>query len=259
MPNIDSITPVLYTGDMPYHVDFDNLPLSRILARQDLINLAVDQYTAILKDAVGSAGSLSNRLNQSIQNDGNLKSSAIDSSLHKIGAHTDGDYDGISYVRMKEEERNKLLNIEDQANLLKVLADDNLIENGTLELVDSDTVSWTYISSNKLKAEFAFPVEAAHNHYYNLTPVHSNLTTPDYKNYKTTSLSTAFVDGSLKVYINGIRIFHDVEVYVYSTGGPSGNWYSTKFTPNHSSGTFQLSRTISASDVIKIDFDILLT
>lgn len=259
MPNIDSINPVLYTGDMPYHVDYDNLPLIRILARQDLINLAVDQYTAILKDAIGSAGSLSNRLSQSIHDNGDLKTVAINDALHNIGYHSDGQYSGIEYVRMKLDERNKLETIEEDANLLKLQVDNNLIDNGTVQLIDSDTVTWVYESSNKIKAEFAFPTSAAHQHYSGLTPVHSNIITPDYKNYKSTSLSTPYIDGSLKVYINGIRIFSDIDVYVYSSGSPSGTWYATKFTPNYSAGTFVLSRTIASSDVIKIDFDISLT
>lgn len=260
MPNIDNIQPVLYTGSMPYHVDYDNLPLTRILARQNLLNLSVEQYTAILKDSVGSAGSLSNRLAQSINDDGSLKVNAINESLHNIGYHSDGNYDGIDYVRMKLEEREKLELIDDEANSLKIKVGEDTLDNGTLEILDTDTISWTYEAPNKISAEFAFPTSAAHEHHYGLTPVHSNISTPNYINYKTTSVSTPFIEDSLKVFINGIRIFEDVSTYVYTySSGPSGSWTSTNFTANHLSGTFYLNRAISASDIIKIDFDRSLT
>lgn len=260
MPNIDNITPVLYSGMMPYHINYDNLPLIRILARQDLLNLSVEQYTEILKDSVGSAGSLSNRLNQSINDDGSLKADAVDETLHNIGYHTDGEYDGVNYVRMKLEEQQKLSLIANEANSLKVKVGEDTLESGTLEILDTDSVSWTYEAPNKISAEFAFPTTAAHEHHYGLTPVHSNISTPDYINYKSTSVSTAFMEDSLRVFINGIRIFEDVQTYVYTfSSGPSGTWTATYFTPDHAAGTFYLNRAISSNDIIKIDFNRSLT
>lgn len=260
MPNINNIVPVLYTGLMPYHINYDNLPLIRILARQDLLNLSVEQYTEILKNSVGSAGSLSNRLNQSIENDGSLKVAAMNEALHNIGHHEDGEYSGVNYVRMKLEEQEKLALIDDEANSLKIKVGEDTLDNGTLEILDTDTISWVYTAPNKISAEFAFPTTAAHEHHYGLTPVHANISIPNYTNYKSTSVSTTFVEDSLKVFINGIRIFEDVQTYVYTfSSGPSGTWTATSFTPNHAAGTFYLNRAISSTDVIKIDFDRSLT
>jgi len=260
MPRIDLITPVEYNSLWPYNSNYDNLPLKYILARQDLINLAVDQSEEILRNSVGTAGSLSNRLNQSLEEDGSLKTTAVDESLHNIGAHEDGTYESIDYVRMKADERDKLELIADEATSLKIqfetVSTTVLFENETVEFQDSETVQWTVTVPNIITANLAFPATAAHEHNYDLVPVHDNLLTPDYINYKSTSGAIAYIEGSLRVYINGIRISENVDVYVYvADSGPSGTWYATSFTPDAENGTFALSRAIDASDVITIDFD----
>ncbi len=256
MPNIDNITPVFYSALMPYHVDYDNLPLTNIFARQELMNLSIEQYATILRNSIGSSGSLSNRLNQSIADDGSLKIDAVNDVLHNIGYHSDGTYDGIDYVRMKLSERAKLTLIQSESNKLNIQINEDVFENGTLEFKNTDTISWTFTSPNEISADFAFPTEAAHEHHYGLTPVHANLSTPDYTNYKTTSVSTSFLENTLAIFINGIRIYEDVSTYVYNNSvGPSGSWLATNFTSNPSSGTFYLNRAISSLDVIKIDFN----
>lgn len=256
MPNIDNITPVFYDALMPYHVDYDNLPLVNIFARQELMNLSIEQYATILRNSTGSAGSLSNRLNQSIEQDGNLKIDAVNEILHNIGYHSDGNYDGTDYVRMTLSERDKLELIQDESNNLKVKVGEDVLENGILEIEDTDSITWTYTAPNKISADFAFPTEAAHEHFYGLTPVHANISVPDYTNYKTTSVSTSFVEGTLVVFINGIRIYKDVSTYVYNNSiGPSGSWLSTSFASDPLSGTFVLNRAINSSDIVKIDFN----
>jgi hypothetical protein len=95
MPNINSIMPVLHDGNQPYHVHYDNLPLKNILTRIDLVNAQVDINSQILRGSSGSSGSLNNRLAVSLENNGKLKSSSVDQSLHNIGAHLDGEYEGI--------------------------------------------------------------------------------------------------------------------------------------------------------------------
>lgn len=260
MPRIDSITPVQYDGLWPYHSQYDNLPLKYINARTDLINAAVDNIEDILDDAKGTAGSLSNRLNQSIDEDGSLLSVAVDDALHNIGYHEDGSYEGISYVRMTADERTKLDNISDGATALAVefetISGTYLFNDATLSFEDSPTITWLLNDVNTITANFAFPADAAHRHYYDLVPVHANLMTPDYTNYKSTSLSTVYVEGTLRVYINGIRLSENSNIYVYkATDGPTGDWFATTFTSDASSGTFTLSRAIDSSDVITIDFD----
>lgn len=250
MPNIDSILPTKHSGDQPYHADYDNIPLSALEARIDLVNRALDQVDEIIRNSSGASGNLSARLNQSINLDGSLKSTAIDEASHKISQHVEDD-DGVI---MTPEERAKLANIHDNANVLNVIVNEIAITTESINLENSDSVTWSLESPNILKAEFAFPASAAHRHYYSLIPVHFSLSTPDFKKYKTTSVSTTFIEGSLRVYINGIRIFEDQEVYVYNNI-PSNSWIKTKFTPDHSNGLFELNRNLTSNDIVTIDFD----
>ena len=66
-----------------------------------------------------------------------------------------------------------------------------------------------------------------------------------------------YVENSLRVYINGVRLNEDDLVYVPSAAA-SPTFTQLKFTENFSAGTFALSSAITAADVIKIDFDISL-
>ena len=66
MPRIELIPEVLYDGLHPYNYNYDNLPLRNILDRQTIMNLAIDLNSDILRDSVGSAGTLANRLSQTI-------------------------------------------------------------------------------------------------------------------------------------------------------------------------------------------------
>jgi len=282
MPNISLIPEVLYDPLQPYQWIYDNLPLENILLRQELINTAVDINTNILVDSIGTAGTLSNRLNQSLEDSGYLKISAIDVSDHNIAFHADGvrtltasDISLIDpldvyqlpsivpFVRMLEAERDKLLLVSDEATSLRLqlftedISNTVLFDDEIVELVDTDTISWEIEEPNKIKARMTFPSSAAHSHNYNLTPVHANIVTPDYINYKTTSVSTVYVENSLRVYINGARLNEDDLVYVPSAAA-SPTFTQLKFTENFSAGTFALSGAITAADVIKIDFDISL-
>lgn len=261
MPNIDLINEVLHDPMHPYHFEFDNLPLKNILKRQEIINYAVDNNEQTLRESQGTQGSLSNRLNQSIDPDGSLKTEAINDALHHIGAHEEGDYLGTEYVIMTQDERNKLTNIADEAtNIIfdfdfEGISTTTTIDSGTLSIQPSETIEWYLYAPNIIKARTTFPSTAVHNHFYSLTPVHVNIGSPDYINYKTTSVATAFIEDSLRIYINGIRIFEDEEVYVYGDDGPDGTWALISFTPDHDNGTFELSRAISVDDIIMIDFD----
>jgi len=257
VPRIELIDVPLYDPLDPYHFEFDNLPLESLILRQELINDAVENNRKIMNDAIGTAGTVANRLNQSIEDNGDLKTSAIDDALHSIEYHTDSD----DYVRMTSTERAKLALIDDESNLLtlrvelneSISSDDIVIDTGEVVLTDTATVSWEVTAPNKLKANLTFPAEAAHKHYYDLNPIHSNTTSPDYTNYKVTTSSTAFTEGSLRVYINGTRLSQYQSVYVPDAITDSQSLI--KFTPNHSSGTFALSAAITEDDVIRIDFD----
>lgn len=257
MPRIELIPEVYYQPQDPYHWEVDNLPLKNIIRRQNLINLSVDNILEQIRDAIGTQGSISNRFNQSLNADGSLKSTAIDAALHSIEDHADTD----DYVRMTRAQSEKLDLIAGEATNLAIQVDTDgsssvLFDAGVVEIHASDSVTPIITAPNILTFELAFPVAAAHQHYYGSTPVHEDLMDPDYINYKVDSVPSAFVEDSLRVFINGMRIFSDVEVYV---PGPLADdpWTLLSFTPDHDNGLFVLSSAISEDDVIKIDYDIL--
>ena len=263
MPNISSIPQVLYEPDQPYHYLYDNLPLRNILTRIGLVNIQVDTNTDMLRGAAGTVGSLNARLEVSLNQNGTIKASAVDSSLHGIGRHTDGKgSDGVEYVRMKAEERAKLGSVESQANRLVVEVDDQFptvgasatISSGTLKLKGSSSILLDFQSPNTVRFHSAFPSETMHRHNYGLTPVlQGSSSSSSGSLYATTSVSTRYMEGTLRVYVNGVRLFRS-NVPVPNTSG-------TAFIPtrivseNNSDGTFLLNRALSGSDVIRIDFD----
>ena len=102
-----------------------------------------------------------------------------------------------------------------------------------------------------------FPASAAHQHNYGKTPVHVNLVTPDYINYKVNSVASAYIDESLRIVINGVRIFEDDSVYI---PGPlvDDPWTLIAFTSDSTNGAFELSTAITDDDIIKVDYDISL-
>lgn len=256
MPRIELIPEVLYGPNDPIYWEIDNLPLKSIITRQNLINLSLDNVLEQMRNAIGTQGSLSNRLNQSIDADGNLKTSAVDSTMHSIEAHEDTD----DYVRMTKVQSDKLETIADNAKdfSVSIYTDDVTsvdFEEGVLKIKASSSVTPIFESPDVLKFDLAFPEAAAHQHYYGLTPVHSDSLDPDYINFKVNSIASEFVENTLRVTINGVRIYSDVEIYV---PGALVNdpWTLMSFTPDHSNGTFELSSAISEEDIIRIDFDI---
>lgn len=262
MPNINSIPEVLYEPNQPYHYYYDNLPLRNILTRIGLVNIQVDTNTDIIRGAAGTAGTVDARLSVSLEPNGAIKVSAVDSLNHGIGNHTDGDGpDGVAYVRMTAEERAKLSLVQSEANKIVVEVDDSYptvgeyvtISDGTVRLKGSSTVFFDFEAPNVITAHSAFPPDTAHRHHYGLQPANQNASTPDYKNFKTTSVATPYDEGSLRVYVNGVRL--------YSTSVPVPNQAGDAFVPTHvesesyTGGHFALNRALSASDVIRIDFD----
>ena len=260
MPDIEKIPEVLQNAENPYHYVYDNLPLENILARQRIINLQVDNNSQDLRLASGTAGTLSNRINVSVASDGSLKVSQLDAALHSIGAHADGEWLGVEYVRMTQDERDKLDLISDEATALLVqfntVSTDVLFTDTTVEFEDSDTVSWSVTAPNKVKANLGFPASAAHQHFYDRIPANVTPSIPNYTDFKSTSVATPFTSGTLRVYVNGVRIPEGSPgVYVPPASGPNGTWKVTYFSATPTSGTFSLNRAITASDVIRIDFD----
>lgn len=255
MPNLDNIPVPLYQPEDPYHYEYDNKPIEGLIERVARVNDAVDINSNILRGSIGSAGTLSNRLAQSLEDSGELKVEAVDSVMHHIANHTDGD----GYVRMTDDERDKLSLIASEATNLvidiEVISNTVTIDEGVLTFAPSDSVTWRYTNS-KLYADMAFPVEAAHEHHYDITPVAQNLITPDYKNYKTTSVNTPYVSGSLRVYVNGVRVPKDPDEVYIPGSTPSESWVQNSVVEDDPDvGEFSLTTAITSSDLIKIDFD----
>jgi hypothetical protein len=257
MPRIELVDVPLHDALDPYHFRFDNLPLQAMIVRQGIINDAVDINKQIMTESIGTQGTLANRLAQSIEDDGSLKIAAIDSALHSIEEHADT----VTYVRMTKSERDKLALIDDESNELTlriefddaITTDDIAFTSGEVIIEDTSTVTWEVAAPNKLRANLGFPIAAAHQHYYDLKPVHVNTVTPDYLNYKVTTVSTVFVSGSLRIHVNGIRISEFEEVFV--PDAITDTQSLLEFTPTATSGTFVLSRAITDDDIIRIDFD----
>lgn len=269
MPNINSIPEVLYEPNQPYHYIYDNLPLRNILTRIGLVNIQVDTNSDIIRGAAGTAGSIDARMSVSLTGDGSLKTSAVDSSAHGIGHHSDGKGpDGVDYVRMTAEERAKLDFVQEEANKLVFEVEDSfptvgepvVISEGSVRLKGSSTVFFDFEAPNTIRAHSAFPPDAAHRHHYSRQPANLNPSEPDYKNFKTTSVGTAYEEGSLRVYVNGVRIC-SVAVPVSSQSTSSSSSSSLSFVPtyieseDHSEGAFVLNRSLNQNDVIRIDFD----
>lgn len=265
MPRLELIPNVYYQSNDPIHWEYDNLPLKSIVGRLDMVNNALDGIIVQVRDAIGTQGTMSNRLNQSINADGSLKSTAIDDSLHSIEEHADTD----DYVRMTSDERDKLAQVADGATDVSLIVGDGTSEvqftAGAVRLAASSTITPTVEAPNSIKLELAFSSDSAHQHYYGLTPVHTDIVSPDYTNYQVNSLSSPFMESSLRVYINGIRIFEDTGALVdnfevYTPGELVDDaWTLMSFISNHANGTFQLSSAITSDDVLKIDFDLALT
>jgi hypothetical protein len=274
VPQLELYPVPLYNPLHPNHWEYDNLPLQSLIDRDEAINGELENNSSILRDAIGTQGTLANRLNQSINEDGSLKATAIDEALHNIAEHEDGSKEltsdeiddievlgyvvsnPVPYVRMLEAERDKLALIASEATNLSIEVETPsnvvLFEDGVVTFAPSDSVTWQ-ISSGKIKANLGFPLEAAHRHYYDMEPV-----TSDYIEFTVNSISTAFIEGSLRVYINGVRLSSEVDIYVPGNL-VSDSWVLISFTPSPEDGSFTLSTEITEDDIIRIDFDVALT
>lgn len=242
MPNI-SLVPVPHFSPLsPYHFTTDNLPIEGLETQIYLVNSQVDINQNDIEGSIGTAGTLANRLNQSLEESGDLKAAAIDEALHSIAEHAD---EG-GFVRMTDAERTKLSSIEDESTKLNISLESissTLLWpeiDDTFSLYDSDTIAWRYAGGN-VYADTTFSKSLITTKNYNVNPVNvsGNI------NFKTSSINTAYVAGSLRVYVNGLRLCKN------ST--PIGGFYFTEDDPTI--GTFDLNTALESGDVIRIDFD----
>jgi hypothetical protein len=280
MPQIELVDVPLYQPNQPYNHQIDNIPIQGLIDRILLVNGQVDVDANVLREAVGSVGSLAARLAASLNDDGSLKTSAVDAAEHNIAHHIDGSIiisgTPYSYVRMTADERAKLDLIDNEAtdltlrveiettpsnisNLSTTEIDEVIYQGGQVTLRPTDAIKWRIDVDGALLADTTFPAAARHRHYYDVTPTHQNTLSPDYKNYK---VIYAYKEGTMRVYVNGVRLSQTVEVMVPTIYGMSGpTWIPLKFTEDTasssvvSSGKFSLSSSITASEDIRVDFD----
>ncbi len=259
MPDIDLIPIPSYQPLQPYYWTYDNLPLEAINQREQIINNAVDTNSEILRASIGSAGSLNVRLDQSLLPNGDLRTDKINQALHNIGAHEDGQYDGVDYVRMTLSEREKLALIASEAKNITLqvdlISEVVFFSDGPVIFENSSTISFTVAQPNRISADVTVGLQNAHRHFYGIAP-QSTALTPDYINY-ITGLNVSYTQGSLRVYINGTRIYSDTEVY-YAPAIPTRSWTVNKFTETTNGLGFYLSYAIKSDDIIRIDFDLPL-
>lgn len=283
MPDLSKLPVPKYDPLHPYHWEYDNVPIDVLALRDELINGELENHAEILRDASGNQGTVDNRLNQSLEQDGSLKASAIDDAAHNIAEHSDGskvvdtlelDYyndtlnypdviNPVPFVRMLEAERAKLALIASEATNItfeiETPSNTLVVEEGRIYLGASEGIEWDVTApvppstSVTIKPVLTIPIEFAHRHYYDLEPI-----TTDYINYKVTSVNTPYVEGSLRVYINGVKLTSDAQVYVPGNV-MTEDWSLNSFTPDHEAGTFELYAAITADDIIRIDFDIALS
>jgi hypothetical protein len=237
----------------------------------------VDINADILRGASGSAGSLNARLDKSLDAAGNVKTDAVDDANHGIASHMDGD----GFVRMTDNERAKLQGVLSEANKLEIEIEDyepgsnNFVtlppsgSNGVLKFRSSSTIFMEFQNPDTVRLHSVFPPDAAHRHNYNLIPAYDIPSEPTFKNYRTTAVNTPFKADSLRVYVNGMRItgvpvkvlnYLSAPVTIPNSGGiavfPATAWINTHIaSENPEGGTFELNRSLSPSDVIRIDFD----
>jgi len=289
MPDLSKLPVPKYDPLHPYHWEYDNVPIEVLALRDQLINGELENHAEILRDASGNQGTISNRLNQSLEEDGSLKDSAIDEAVHNIAEHSDGsktvsDEDleyyndtlgytveqPVSFVRMLEAERSKLTLIASEATNIRFEvetdSDSLIIEEGQIYLGASESIQWDVTApvppSNAVTIKPVYN-KPAHSHYYDIEPIIDE-DDDDNLNYKVNSLSTPYKEGSLRVYINGVKLTADAEIHVPKRLDDNGlgtdaDWVLNSFTPDHAAGTFELTTAIAENDIIRVDFDVVLT
>lgn len=294
MPDLTKLPVPQHQANQPYHWTYDNLPLKTLADRDEVINNAVDKQTQVLNEAAGTQGNIANRLSQSLDEDGNLKSYAVDESAHNIAEHTDGSKtvdaseldhinstlgysevtNPVSFVRMLESERDKLslipgdatsVSIEFCTDALCTPSNIVLFDQGKIQFLPSSFITWEVgVGPNTVKPILSTSLQFAHRHYYDIEPTLTDALT---KEYDASGSSVPYIEGSLRVYVNGTRLSSEYEVFYplnpsdIDWGSASGmlKGGSNKYTPDHENGKFTLLNALSEDDVIRVDFDVALS
>lgn len=280
MPNLDNLGVPRYQSGHPYHYTYDNAPLEVLEQRDVLINDQVDAQGLILEESAGTQGTLANRLNQFVDDDGNLLVAAMDEAEHGIAAHTDGD----GFVRMTDAERAKLETVASGATDITFSIETDtetiIIDSGQISLVGSTDIRWVVTTGPVVTAE-VINYPRAHIHFYeiipDLDPIDDTLYTIPFDGLLDEAdpldgTLTQFRDGSLAVYVNGVRLNQTTPIYYPSTQPVTltptdddysipaetiivKDWKLNKFTVGVGLDSFTLDTALSEGDVIFVDFE----
>jgi hypothetical protein len=281
--NLNEIDGVpLYKPSDPYHYDFDNKPIKSLVERDNILLGLINKNTKLLRDSAGDLGELPIRLNQSIDSLGNLKPDSVDSVLHNIANHTDGRkeisedevlyYESLGYavpnnpkfVRMLEDERSKLSQVESQANNIKISVEQEdgdyyVFENGIVKIQNSNTIDCEVTCDNSIKFHSKFPVDVAHQHYYGIEPHSDNS-----KDYKVNGIPK-FKENSLRVFINGTRVQlcdGDCQNRTFTSyptfQGGNVLWRTIYFVEDSQNASFSFSDFLNPTDQVLVDYDVVL-
>lgn len=280
MPNLNGVPVPQYQANQPYHHSYDNLPLKALEKRDELINNVVDIHSVVLNDSSGTQGTLANRLAQSLQDNGDLHDYAVDQTQHNIAEHTDGSKsvsldelnnyitlgyavsNPVGFVRMLEAERDKLALVSDEATNLSIQIEtiSNIItvDDGTFKIADSSDIEWQTEEVSpgdyRFKPVLKISTTFAHEHNYDLAPI---LLTPGGVTYKVNTVASPYMENTLRVYVNGVRLSKGTNIYFPDS--TAENWSLNFYTEDYANGRFSLNSAIDPSDVIRVDFDISLT
>lgn len=275
MPDLGALPVPRYQSDQPYHYEYDNVPLKTLEDRDNLINAAVDRHEVIFENCAGTQGTLSSRLNQFVDADGNLIPAAVDESLHSIAEHTDASKtvlsgeltayqllgfpsltNPVSFVRMLEVERLKLANSSDNATNL-VIDVDVFPASIIPTVIPSVTPSFTTVTfgdvggsmptlrlteSDSILWTYESPNKVRAELKLSTAFAHRHFynLTPiliSGTTYKVTTVSTPYIADSLRVFVNGLRLT------------------TSDYTEQPSLGRFTLTSPLLIGDIMRIDFD----
>ena len=260
----------LYQPLWPYNHYYDNLPIEDLANQLFVVNTQASLTEQALESSIGSAGTLAARLAVALEDNGSLRASAVDGAIvdgtsdtgHNIAMHQDGvDGGGTAYVRMLYNERATLENIVSGSTKLPlnisvyspVLGTPTPVPVGTgLTIGNSDTITWSLSETNIATANAAYTFWLTGGKIYNATPSGSgtSFTTPS---------SLPYISGSLRVYINGIRI-NPIGAAAITIGGSSYTYTegATNDTRGYyvvTAGDFVLSNSVASNTMLAIDFD----
>lgn len=272
MPDLNQFPVPRFTGNEPYHYLYDNLPLDSLIARDAVINDSVDEINSNLIDSAGTAGSLPDRLNVSLNQDGTLKTSAVDASMHGISNHNDDNMtvssgelnsyialgfpaltNPVDFVRMLAAERTKLSTIADNATNSSTTIQTNNNGNQTFAtpftISSSPSIEWEWVGVNNVRAVIVN--NNPHLHFYEVIP--TQITSLQYS-----IPNPPFLSSTLKVFVNGVRLLENQTVPI-----PTLNQITSEFSYvtngissiDNINGLFTLAIPLSTTDLIAVDYD----